>query len=211
MALAGGARGGRREIFTAGAGVLGAAIAASVGAVLAVSALAATPDSARYLDGPPPGFSGGFGEESCHACHFSEEVNASGGTLKIEGVPDRYVAGERYPIIVSLTRPGMAMAGFQLSARFTDDGRQAGELGVPDGEQDRVGVGEGSEIQYAFQRIGGSRPAESGRTEWPIVWVAPESGGSVSFHAAANAANGDDSAEGDFVYTSDATSLSPTH
>ena len=41
---------------------------------------------------------------------------------------------------------------------------------------------------------------------WTIEWVAPDRGGPVAFHVAANAADGNESADGDFVYTTTAES-----
>jgi hypothetical protein len=36
---------------------------------------------------------------------------------------------------------------------------------------------------------------------WTVVWTAPATGGAVTFNAAANAANEDDSQLGDYIYT----------
>ena len=69
-------------------------------AVLAATTrLAASP---AYAEGAPPGFSGGFKEDSCHACHFHEQPNSSGGRVTIEGVPASFEAGQRdsaYPAL----------------------------------------------------------------------------------------------------------------
>ena len=100
------------------------AIAVMVPIVLIGTASASTD---AYRDAPPPGFSSGFGEPSCHACHFSREPNEAPGRLGLRGVPDRYSPGATYAITVTLTRAGMAVAGFQLTARFTD-GAQTGRL-----------------------------------------------------------------------------------
>ena len=157
--------------------------------------------SHEYAEGAPTGFSGGFKEDSCHACHFHEELNSGGGRLVIEGIPSRFAAGERYTLTVTLTRAGMKRAGFQLSARFKDGGAQAGTLapGAADGE--RVKTDNSNGVQYAGQKLAGSSVAEADTTRWTIEWTAPAEGGPVVFHAAANAANGNESADGDFVYT----------
>ncbi len=47
-----------------------------------------------YAEGAPPGFSGGFTEQSCEACHFHAAPNSGPGRLAIAGVPDRFAAGE---------------------------------------------------------------------------------------------------------------------
>jgi hypothetical protein len=157
---------------------------------------------AVYRDGPPPGFSGGFGEASCQACHFSGELNEAPGQLSITGPPGRYRTGETYPMVLELARPGMVLGGFELTARFAADGGQAGELRVHPDDEGRVGLGTDRGVQYAFQVGAGSEPTGDGSNRWTILWSAPSSsGGEVVFHAAANAADGDDTAEGDYVYT----------
>ena len=166
-------------------------------AVLSLAALAPAPVAA-YADGAPPGFSGGFGEQSCHACHFEAEPNTPPGSLTIEGVPAQAVAGQRYPLTVTLTRPGLVLAGFQLSARFSD-GKQAGTLAPGEGEQERVRVETQGGVQYANQRQKGGAPSAPDVARWTVLWTAPDPG-AVEFHAAANAANNDERVGGDFVY-----------
>jgi hypothetical protein len=176
-------------------------------AVLATSVrLAAAP---MYPDGAPPGFSGGFKEDSCHACHFHEAPNSGPGRLTIDGVPARFDAGAQYTLTITLTRPGMKRAGFQLAARFKDSGAQAGTLVSGAGEGDRVGIGTQDGVQYAGQKQAGAPVDGADGAKWTITWTAPASGGPVVFHAAANAADGNDSADGDFVYTASAESAPP--
>jgi hypothetical protein len=162
-----------------------------------------------YAEGAPPGFSGGFKEDSCHACHFHAEVNSGGGRVTIEGVPAQFAAGERYTLTVTLTRAGMKRAGFQLAARFTQGGAQAGTLAPGPAEQGRVGVEIQGGVQYAGQKKSGSSVSSDDAVRWTIEWTAPDRGGPVIFHAAANAADGNESADGDFVYTATATSAPP--
>ena len=112
-------------------------------AAVAAAALAASMRlvaSHAYAEGAPPGFSGGFKEESCHACHFHAEPNTPPGRLMIEGVPARFELGHRYVLTITLTRDDMKRAGFQLAARFRDSGAQAGTLAVgpDDGERIRL-------------------------------------------------------------------------
>jgi hypothetical protein len=165
--------------------------------------------SHTYAEGAPPGFSGGFKEESCHACHFHAELNSGGGRVTIEGVPARFAAGERYTLTVTLTRFGMKRAGFQLAARFMDSGAQAGTLAAGPGEGGRVGVESQGGVQYAGQKHAGSSVVAADAARWTIEWTAPDRGGPVIFHASANAADGNESADGDFVYTATAESTPP--
>lgn len=161
------------------------------------------------MDGAPPGFSGGFGEDSCLACHFEADLNEPPGRLSLSGVPAAYTPGRPYPLTIALSRPGTALAGFQLTARF-EDGTQAGRLAPPAGAEDRVGISSSADTQvsYAHQREGGSRPTAEGATRWTVEWTAPAAGAhAVLFHVAANAADGDGSASGDYVYTTAAAAL----
>jgi hypothetical protein len=154
-----------------------------------------------YPEGAPPGFAGGFGEQSCHACHFHAEPNSAPGRVTISGVPDRYAAGERYTLSVTLTRPALKRAGFQLTARVSGAGAQAGTLTVDATEEKRVAIEIQGDVQYASQRKDGTEPLTPDETRWSVVWTAPQTQVPVSFDVAANAADGDGTVEGDFVYT----------
>ena len=155
-----------------------------------------------FIDGPPLGVTGAFGEASCHQCHFDGDLNAHGGNVEIKGVPDTFEAGKRYLMTVTLSHEGLKAGGFQLAARFADGdhkGRSAGELRSKD-TRTRVaasGRGDARYVQHAKQ---GTAPATAGAATWELEWIAPESGGRVAFHAAAVAADGDISPFGDFVY-----------
>jgi hypothetical protein len=172
----------------------------------AVSAFAALvvfmgPGVSGYAEGAPPGFSGGFNEQSCHACHFHEEFNSGPGRVTIEGVPEGFRGGVRYPITVTLTRPGIKLAGFQLTARFKEGGVQAGTLAPGPGDEARVGVDEANGVHYANHRRQGAQLTAPDTARWSLVWTAPETSAPVVFHAAANAANADETVEGDYVHT----------
>lgn len=182
----------------------GAAAVASL-AVLA----AAAPDAARgrYPDRPPFAHTGGFGEPTCHVCHFDSDVNAAGGQLTVSGAPEAYRPGETYRVVVRIARPEMLMGGFQLSARFAD-GAQAGTLRAADARA-QVAAGERG-VQYASHTRPGMEQTSQWAAEWALEWTAPASAaGPVVFHASGNAGNGDGSQIGDFVYTGAHTSRAP--
>jgi hypothetical protein len=180
-----------------------------VSTTLAAAVLATTVrlvSSHAYAEGAPPGFSGGFKEESCHACHFHEEPNAAPGRVTIEGVPAEVAPGNRYTLSITLRRAAMKLAGFQLSARFKDSGAQAGTLAPGPGEGERVAVAAQDGVQYAGQKKQGASVGDPDVARWTIEWMAPDRGGPVIFHVSANAADGNESADGDFVYTTTAES-----
>jgi hypothetical protein len=116
-------------------------------------------------------------------------------------LPERYTAGQVYPLTVTLTRTGMRVGGFELTARFEEGGAQAGALAAPPDAQGRVAVATDRDVQYAFQRQSGSEPVSPDTARWTVLWTAPAAGGSVQFNVAANAANLDESTSGDFIYT----------
>jgi hypothetical protein len=183
-----------------------------VSTTLAAALVAATMRlvaSHAYAGGAPPGFSGGFKEESCHACHFHAEPTTPPGGVAIDGVPARFAPGERYTLTITLRRPGMKLAGFQLAARFKDGGAQAGSLAPGAGDMSRVGVESQGGIQYAGQRKAGASPGASDASQWTVEWTAPGRGGPVVFYVSANAADGNDSADGDYVYTASVESGAP--
>jgi hypothetical protein len=187
-----------------GAGVLFGAIAVGVVALTGSASLTGFAHPPAYKDGPPPGFTGGFGEASCHACHFEADLNAPAGLLTLEGAPDRYTPGQTYPLTVTLSRPAMKLAGFQLAARLQGGG-QAGSLRIDSAHSERAAVTTSGNIIYAYQREIGSQPSGEETSSWTILWTAPQASESVIFHVAANAADGDDSVAGDFVYTTEHT------
>ena len=84
-------------------------------AAAAVALLVAPLLAKAFKTGPPPGVTGGFGEPTCHACHFDHPINAPGGSLRLGGLPESYTAGVRYSIRVGLTRRGTQRAGFQIA------------------------------------------------------------------------------------------------
>jgi hypothetical protein len=176
---------------------LAAVVTASPSASTALHA----PPALRYADGAPPGFSGVFGENSCHACHFEAAVNTRPGHVTIDGVPDRFVPGALYPLTITLQRPGMKTGGFQLAARFKDNGAQAGALGVDPADSERVKIESKDDVQYANQRTSGSGLTSPDAVRWTVLWTAPARRGTVSLDVAANAGNKDEGASGDYVFT----------
>jgi hypothetical protein len=172
-------------------------------------------------EGPPPGHTGGFGEPTCRACHFDAPEEPEAGGLVLEGVPAAYEPGAEYPLTLVLRDPRLERAGFQLAARFAGEGtgagapggakggRQAGRLLASDPRVEVVEHGN-PRVLYARQTLEGAAPPARGEASWTVRWIAPEeAAGPVVFHAAANAANDDDSELGDAVHPAAARSESP--
>ena len=155
---------------------------------------------------PPVGFSGGFGEDTCVACHFEADLNTGPGSLALEGLPDRWQPGESYPVTVVLTRPGMKIGGFELTTRFAEGGAQAGSLAPGEGEEAHLKVSTSFDVQYAHHVRAGTEVVKADTARWTIVWTAPVGeSGKVLFNAAGNAADADDSQFGDYVFATEAS------
>lgn len=150
-------------------------------------------------------FTGGFGEQTCRSCHFDYDLNPDAGRLAVSGMPERITGGETLEILIRLEREQLGRGGFQLSARYAD-GKQAGSFEVGDNDRTMFSNATSDSVEYIQHSPGGSEPLGEHETSWTITWRAPQSlAGPVTFHIAANAANGDQSEFGDFIYTEEIT------
>ena len=144
-----------------------------------------------HPDFPNPGHTGGFGEPSCTACHADGPAESNPEALRVAVNP----AEDGGTITVRLQWVGMERAGFQLSTRHAD-GSQAGDLFS---QSDRTEIRILGGVQYASHAMPGSYPRGDSAV-WSLNWVPPEQGDSVWVHVAANAANGDASPLGDWIF-----------
>ena len=183
------AKQGRRRIIAAGW-------------IAVIPAIAAAASPWAFSDGPPAGRTGGFGEPLCTECHFDNPANDSAGAMEISGLPERFAAGQAYAISIRLRHPDMQRGGFQLAARWMDGpsaGRQAGRLEPVD---EHVKVRDSNEVRYAQHGYARDRAKDTDAVTWTVRWIAPEKGSAnVAVDVAANAANGDFSSLGDYIYS----------
>jgi hypothetical protein len=160
--------------------------------------------SLAFKEGPYPNVTGGFGEQSCHVCHLDNPVNAPGGQLDVDGVPPSYTSGEPYRITVTIAREGLRRGGFEIAARFASGklkGRQAGTWKPLDERVQLIAGAADKTLTFVQHNLAGSRAAAPGQNRWTIEWDAPAAASApVQFNVAANAANNDDSALGDYIY-----------
>lgn len=177
-------------------------------AVFVCLCLSLTAFVSRYPNAPPMAHTGGFGEPTCLACHRSEDLNAPGGELRLEGVPRRWRPGTTYPITIVMQRDSIGAAGFQLAVRFPD-GTQAGGLASTDTARTGVTEATARQVQYAHHLLPGIKLL-AGQGRWVVLWTAPQAPGEGAiFHAVAVAANDDNSNLGDYVHTATAESGHP--
>lgn len=149
-----------------------------------------------YEDGAPPGHTGGLGEPDCTVCHADSDLNPADGALRVEGLPDRVVAESAYELAVVLKHPELRAAGFQLAIR-SSDGKPSGQLVSL---SDRTRVIEESGQVYLQHTKEGLHPETEGAARWVFRWIAAGVAGPVYLHVAANAANDDISALGDYIF-----------
>ena len=157
-----------------------------------------------FSTGPLPGRTGDFGEPNCTACHTGSALNTSGGTLTISGVPAQYAPGQTYPITVTISKSGQRRWGFELAVRFVSNAAQAGTLVATDAANTQIKTS--NNIQYIEHTQPGTQVGAAQGT-WTFNWKAPDAAaGAIRFSAAGNAASGDGTNQGDFIYTTSVTS-----
>ena len=170
--------------------------------LVVVSALVSVPLGA-YPAGPPPGSTGGFGESTCVLCHKSYGLNAGKGLglgdLLISGFPNQYEPGKTYPIKLEITHTKDRMFwGFQLTSRLKGAGTQAGELKPKDTNTQVL-------VEKIIQYLGHTAEGIFSSV-FEFIWVAPTGpAGDIIIDAAGNAANGDGSPTGDYIYSTRVT------
>ena len=153
-----------------------------------------------YPEQLPGAFTGGFGEDSCHSCHFDYPLNPKDGSLSLDGFPKQYEAGKTYTFDITLSREQLGQGGFQLSSRF-EDGTQAGAFEINSERLSFTETEKNIKIQYLQHSLKGSNVNNQSSIRWGLRWEAPDSeDGNIIFNIAANAGNGDASAFGDFIY-----------
>lgn len=194
----------------------------TLGAVTAVAALAtvAAAPSLFHATTPPAGMTGGFGEQSCVFCHIGSDVNAFGGSVRLEGLPSAWEPGREYVITIDLRADETAIAGFQLAARYLEGEARGRPAGVLEPVDSRTAVSDSLGVAYLHQTEAGSATHNPSGARWSFGWRAPSANAAgadatVVFHVAANSGNGDNSPLGDLVYTAEHTlpraSPTPTH
>lgn len=142
---------------------------------------------------------GGFGEPTCHSCHFDYEVNNGRGRVALEGLHEAFQPEAVYDITVVVQSEQLKLGGFQLSARF-EDGSQAGTFSW-DADRVMLTPGISDELQYVQHTAASTSLVDERKVTWEVSWRAPEMAtGPVYFNVAGNAANDDDSAFGDWIY-----------
>lgn len=164
------------------------------------------------ITGPDAGYTDAPGDlGNCTACHDSFEVpNVGPGSANVSGAPSIYTPGQQYMLSVTVQQNNRHRFGFQLTA-LDQTGNRAGTVAtVSSDTQLNPETGAGGRQYIEHTQIGTTATGASSRT-WTVRWTAPSTDiGTVSFWFAGNAANDDDTNQGDYIYTKHISSDSPT-
>ena len=181
-------------------------LSVSVGLVLLF--VASTGTVSAFSFGPPDERTGAPNEATCVAagCHAGNDLNASGGSLMVT-IPETYQPNEVYTIVVDLARTGQSKWGFEMTA-LDGDGARAGTFEIDPAGNTQLGEANGK--QYIKQTAIGAAAGTNDENGWEFQWTAPDTDvGPITFYAAGNAANGNFTATGDYIYTTQSESTPP--
>ena len=157
---------------------------------------------------PPDEKTGAPNEGTCAdvGCHAQNALNVSGGVLMLT-VPETYVPNEVYTIVVDLSRAGQSKWGFEMTALDANDAR-VGSFTADDAANTQLT--ETNNRQYIQHTTAGTAAGTDDAHSWEFQWTAPDADvGPITFYAAGNAANGDSTPAGDYIYTEQAESTPP--
>ncbi len=157
--------------------------------------------------GPPAAKTLAPGEGICTECHTGHTVNPDTlGSVTILGAPASYTPGQTYALVLGVQRPGQMRWGFEITALKASNNTAAGTFVSTTALTRIVSL---SGRSYVEQTTLNGDGTFAGQTEgaWTFNWTAPAAGaGTVTFYAAGNAANGDFSSTGDFIYATNTSS-----
>ncbi|MBI4718358.1 MAG: hypothetical protein HY763_11175 [Planctomycetes bacterium] len=155
----------------------------------------AIPVALAFHTGAGPGYTGGpmGGGENCTACHEPPDHGTVGG-VELTGVPQRYRAGQQYPLRIRIFDAEQVGAGFEISAETLAD--HVGDFLIADPVTTQCAAA-GPVCNYAthtedgyFDSLDPNWQANGGAYTYEVVWRAPGAdAGRVTFFAAGNAVN----------------------
>jgi len=193
------------------------------GAVGAALLLATTVSWAvANLTGPPVGASGAPGgpditpDRTCNqaSCHIGNSVNNANGSVALLDLPDKYTPGKTYDITLQLmsTSTGGNVGrrwGFQITALRLDLATRAGTWTPQSGQI--IHINPAKQRDYLSHTITGVQQGTSSPVTWHLRWTAPATEiGPVGFFFTGNAANGNGTNLGDFIYAARDTTFPET-
>lgn len=160
-----------------------------------------------FSSGAPNGRTGAPGEGLCSDCHGSA---VGDGSIALSGVPANYDLNQSYTLTVTLEDQGQSRWGFELTA-VDGSNNGAGSFTITDAVNTQLSDSPPPSKDYVKQTNTGTyNGTVNGPVTWNFDWQAPSSNiGAIAFYVAGNAANGNGSTSGDFIYTTSETTQPP--
>jgi hypothetical protein len=152
---------------------------------------------------PPQGYTGVTGEY-CTSCHATNPLNNPGGSVSANGLPNSYTAATAYPfsIITSHSSADRKRFGFSIIA-VNKDGLASGTFSTTNPNA----APNGSELSHHNALT--LATAVQSYTYDNLTWTAPVNPGladqTITFYYVGNAANGNGSSTGDYIYAATKT------
>lgn len=171
-----------------------------------------------YSFSPPTGHTGCFSDSStCIECHSDHSIDTGDGSLTIDSQPldsgstlfdEGYVLEHPYTMMVTIEQIGQIRWGFEMIARFEANGEQAGHFEIGDDRYTTLQVITSRGWEYIGHSEQGTRyPTPDGPVSFIFKWTAPKfedippDNPKIVFCAVGNAANGDFTPGGDWIYS----------
>ena len=159
-----------------------------------------------YSNNPPNGRTGAPGQSTCASgnCHNSYPLNSGSGEVYING-QSTYNPSEIFNFTFNISQSGQDRWGFELCS-LTDEMEQGGIINITDNINTQISSS--SDITYLKQTSNGTFNGQQNLVEWSFEWEAPIIGtGPITFYFAGNAANGNGTRTGDYIYIDSFTLL----
>jgi PKD repeat protein len=149
---------------------------------------------------PQAAKTGAPGEQNCTQCHGGTINQPSGSTtISFNGGQTLYQPGQTYPVTVTVTDAVRPRKGFQITALQGAGGPTVGTFSLTNTtttSMQTASVG-GNARSYV-----GHKNANTTVSTWTFNWTAPANAtGTITFYAAGNATNNNNSTNADRVYT----------
>ncbi len=200
----------KRKIFRIKLSVAGLAIVFGV-----LCFLGFAPERERVqasASGPTESHTNAPGESSCTACHGDFPINSGNGNVQISGIPANYLPNQQIPITFTVNEENAVVFGFQMTV-IDSLGKKVGVFSfpvqTPQPLQTVDGFVGGNLRDYIEHTSDGITPTQFGTKSWTFTWTAPAvRAGKVSFYASGNGANSDNNTSGDYIYSTNKSTLS---
>lgn len=181
--------------------------------LLLVIAFLSAPAVWAYPFGPPNGVTIAPADRpgvSCTQCHTGTPLNGGGGSVRIlfpNGLT--YTPGQPQNLMVAVTDGVANIYGFEMTARLESgpSTQQAGSFTAGDNQKvvcsdNKIEPPTGCAGSGGIQWIEHSQPSLTNMI--PVQWTPPAAGsGNVHIYVSSNAANGDNTRQGDHIYAAD--------